>query len=32
MAIQQLSGVEPNAILKSLIDDAYQRMKEKNKD
>ncbi|HIH5098266.1 TPA: hypothetical protein ACYSCW_004665, partial [Escherichia coli] len=32
MAIQQLSGVEPNVILKSLIDDAYQRMKEKNKD
>ena len=31
MAIQQLSGIEPNAILKSLIDDAYQRMKEKNK-
>lgn len=31
MAIQQLSGVEPNAILKSLIDDAYQRMKEKTK-
>ncbi len=32
VAIQQLSGVEPNAILKSLIDDAYQRMKEKSKD
>lgn len=32
VAIQQLSGVEPNAILKSLIDDAYKRIKEKNKD
>ncbi|MDM3013108.1 hypothetical protein OGV59_13830 [Citrobacter sp. CK187] len=32
LAIQQLSGVEPNAILKSLIDDAYKRIKEKNKD
>ncbi|HEF0086356.1 TPA: hypothetical protein R8G71_002413 [Citrobacter youngae] len=31
VAIQQLSGVEPNAILKSLIDDAYQRIKEKSK-
>ncbi|EPY2445320.1 hypothetical protein ACXAW0_004129 [Escherichia coli] len=32
LTIQQLSGVEPNAILKSLIDDAYKRIKEKNKD
>ncbi|WP_449568647.1 hypothetical protein [Lelliottia nimipressuralis] len=32
LAIQQLSGVEPNTILKTLIDDAYKRMKENNKD
>ncbi|EPP7159564.1 hypothetical protein ACTR9H_005060, partial [Escherichia coli] len=32
LAIQQSSGVEPNAILKSLIDDAYKRMKEKKED